>query len=162
MQKDRLSAEQSRKLHAWLPGHVVVRDHSWGPSSTLVLEVDHAGTRYLVKAGGAKDHHIERELRAYHEWVTPWSKRGRAPSLVYGNVSARILVTTLLPGILVKDSQYEVEPSIYEQTGRLLAQLHNQTPVLDDTYEARENARACICYQAHIVLLVSLRTCCGK
>ncbi len=60
-----LSARQRALLDQWLPGASVEKEHSWGLVETTVLELTHAGSRFIVKAGGHDDHHIERELDAH-------------------------------------------------------------------------------------------------
>lgn len=39
-----------------------LRNHSWGLVSTTVLEIAHAGSRFIVKAGGRDDQNIQRGL----------------------------------------------------------------------------------------------------
>ncbi|MEU4693796.1 aminoglycoside phosphotransferase family protein [Actinoplanes sp. NPDC023714] len=135
-----LSAAQQELLNRWLPGATVERDHSWGVVQTTVLEVTCGGSRFIVKAGGPRDHHIEREIRAHRNWLTPWTSRGRAPSLVHGDTGAKLLVTTYLPGRLLLDSDHLTDPDAFAQAGALLAMLHDQATGVDD-YEARENAK---------------------
>jgi hypothetical protein len=55
-----LSPRQQALLNQWLPGASVARDHSWRLVETTFLEMTRAGSRFIVKAGGADDHHIER------------------------------------------------------------------------------------------------------
>lgn len=86
----------------------------------------HAASRFIVKAGGDNDHHIERELHAHLNWLGPWSGRGRAPILEHGNVEAKLLVTRYLPGELVLGSEYADVSSTYQQAGELLALFHAQ------------------------------------
>jgi hypothetical protein len=45
-------------LGPWLPGASVERDHGWGPVEMTVLEITHAGSGFIVKAGGKSDGHI--------------------------------------------------------------------------------------------------------
>ena len=101
-----LSPHQRALLNQWLSGASVERDHSWGLVETTVLEMTHAGSRFIVKAGGDNDHHIERELHAHLNWLGPWSRSGRAPILEHGNAEAKLLVTRYLPGELVLGSEY--------------------------------------------------------
>ncbi len=136
-----LSAHQRALLGTWLPGARVVRDHSWGLVERTVLEVEHHGERYVVKAGGPADHHMLRELRAHREWLTPWTSRGRAPALVHHDEEALLLVTRYLPGELVEGTDAADDPEVYRQAGRLLALLHDQDGVDDPEYEARENRK---------------------
>ena len=107
-----------------------------------VLEMTHAGSRFIVKAGGDADHHIERELHAHLHWLGPWSGRGRAPTLEHGDAEAKLLVTRYLPGELVLGSQHADAPYIYRQAGELLAMLHAQSVVTDDDYERRKNDKS--------------------
>jgi aminoglycoside phosphotransferase (APT) family kinase protein len=63
-------------LNQWLPGLTVEKDHSWGLAQTTVLEVTHAGARFIVKAGGVDDHRIaaatvQRLRNAISAWPTP-------------------------------------------------------------------------------------------
>ncbi|MCW2639010.1 MAG: aminoglycoside phosphotransferase, partial [Dactylosporangium sp.] len=80
-------------LAEWLPGFRVVRDHSWGLVENTVLEVEFGSERYIVKADGESNHHIARELDAHEKWLAPWVATGRAPRLVAGDRTAKILVT---------------------------------------------------------------------
>ncbi|WP_426512680.1 phosphotransferase family protein [Dactylosporangium sp. McL0621] len=136
-----LSAPQRALVERWLPGAAVERDHSWGLVETTVLEMRHGGMRYILKAGGPGDQHIERELQAHRHWLGPWTSRGRAPELVHGSVDAKVLVTRYLEGELVLGTGHAGEPDVYRQAGELLALLHAQGAVADDDYERRENAK---------------------
>ncbi|HEY2792022.1 MAG TPA: phosphotransferase [Micromonosporaceae bacterium] len=139
---DSLSPSQRSLLERWLPGATVVRDHSWGLVATTVLEVSRDGSRFIVKAGGADDHHIERELHAHRHWLEPWTRIGRAPLLEYGDGDAKLIVTRYLPGRLVLDSDHASDPAVYRQAGELLALFHGQTEIADDDYEANENRKS--------------------
>ena len=140
--RDLPSAAQQRLLDAWLPGAEVVHDHSWGLTERAVLEVTQAGQRYIVKAGGSGDHHMDREIHAHRTWLNPWTSRGRAPRLVHADVGEHLLVTAHLPGRLVLDSEHVDDPETYRQAGELLALLHDQGVAVEDPdHEARENRR---------------------
>lgn len=137
-----LSRQQRALLDQWLPGASVERDHGWGLVDTTVLEMRHNGSRFIVKAGGDSNHHIERELHAHLNWLDPWTSRGRAPTLESGDAAAKLLVTRYLPGELVLGTEYAQVPSVYRQAGELLAEFHAQTLVRDDDYERRENEKS--------------------
>lgn len=137
-----LSPRQRALLAEWLPGATIERDHSWGQVQTTVLEMTHGGSRFIVKAGGDNDHHIERELRAHWNWLQPWTSIGRAPALEHGDALARLLVTRYLPGRLVLGSADAGAPATYRQAGRLLALLHAQTAITSNDYERRENHKS--------------------
>ncbi|MFF5179368.1 phosphotransferase [Micromonospora sp. NPDC000316] len=139
---DNLSPQQRALVDTWLPGATVEKDHSWGLVATTVLEMTHAGSRFVVKAGGDDDHHIQRELHAHRHWLRPWTDRGRAPALVRGSAEAKLLLTRYLPGELVLGSAYADDPGIYRQAGELLALLHAQTAVRGDNYEKSENEKS--------------------
>lgn len=136
-----LSEPQRLLLAGWLPRAVVVRDHSWGLVARTVLEVEHDGATYVVKAGGPDDHHMRRELRAHREWLAPWTTLGRAPALLHGDDEALLVVTRYLPGHLVEGVREAEEPDVFRQAGTLLALLHGQLAVPDADYEARENRK---------------------
>lgn len=137
-----LSLLQRELLAEWLPGARIERDHSWGQVQTTVLEVTHGGSRFIVKAGGDSDHHIQRELRAHGNWLQPWTSIGRAPALAHGSAPARLLVTRYLPGRLVLGSGHAAAPATYRQAGRLLALLHAQKGMTSNDYEGRENRKS--------------------
>jgi thiamine kinase-like enzyme len=137
-----LSPDQRRLLNEWLPGAVVEKDHSWGLVGRTVLELTHGGARLIVKAGGENDHHIAREVHAHLNWLEPWTSSGRAALLTHFETDAKLLVARYLPGHLVLESEQANDPEIYHQAGRLLAMLHGQLPVMDDTYEARANGKS--------------------
>ncbi|WP_328473141.1 aminoglycoside phosphotransferase family protein [Actinoplanes sp. NBC_00393] len=138
----KLSEEQRRLLDEWIPGAAVEQDHSWGVVETTVLEMARAGSRFIVKAGGAADHHIEREIRAHLHWLEPWTSLGRAPLLLHHDSRAKLIVTTYLPGELVLDAEQVGDPGAYRQAGELLALLHAHTSQADDDYERRENQKS--------------------
>lgn len=139
---DKLSPQQRRLVSHWLPGAVVEIDHSWGLVETAVLQLTQAGSRLIVKAGGESDHHIEREIHAYLNWLAPWTSTGRAPALRHFDADAKVLVTSYLPGRLVLGTDQADDPDTYRQAGQLLALLHAQTAVTDDDYETRENRKS--------------------
>jgi hypothetical protein len=68
---DRLSPRQRELLAQVVPDARVVADMGWGLVETFVLEVDSGIGKVVVKAGGASDGHIARELRAHQEWLEP-------------------------------------------------------------------------------------------
>jgi hypothetical protein len=138
----KLSPQQRALLDQWLPGASVARDLSWGLVETTVLEMTHAGSRFIVKAGGGDDYHIRREIHAHLNWLFPWTSRGRAPALAHSNAAAKLLVTSYLPGELVLGSEHASAPATYWQAGTLLALFHAQAAVTDDDYERCENEKS--------------------
>jgi hypothetical protein len=137
-----LSARQRALLDQWLPGANIERDHAWGLVETTVLEMTHGGSRFIVKAGGTRDHHIEREIHAHRNWLLPWTIRGRAPALEHGDPEAKLLVTRYLPGELVLGTEHADAPATYLQAGQLLAPFHAQVAITDEGYEQRENEKS--------------------
>ncbi|MGH3446141.1 MAG: phosphotransferase [Nocardioidaceae bacterium] len=137
-----LSEKQQALVDTWLPGATVVQSHGWGLVQTSVFELRYAGERLIVKAGGASDGHIAREIHAHHSWLEPWTRAGRAPILEFADEEAKILVTRYLPGDLVLGTTSADEPSTYHQAGELLAQLHAEASVTDAGYEEHENEKA--------------------
>lgn len=137
-----LSGAQRALLASWLPGAEVMRDLSWGQVETTVLEVRCGDSRLVVKAGGASDGHIRRELQAHRTWLQPWVTAGRAPTLVHGDVDAKVLVTRYLPGDLVEGRPEQDDQETFRQAGQLLAVLHGQAGIEDAEYETAENAKA--------------------
>jgi Phosphotransferase enzyme family len=140
--RDSLSARQRELLDEWLPGARIERRLSWGLVQTTVLEVTRAGERYIVKAGGEQDHHIEREIDAHRLWLHPWTSIGRAPALEFGDPDVKLLVTRYQPGELVLGSHSAGDPGTYQQAGELLALLHDQGVVTRDDYERQANEKS--------------------
>lgn len=136
-----IDRRQRQLLDEWFPDAVVERDHSWGLTGTVVLQVRSDGGRYIVKAAPPGDSHLSRELRAHAEWLSPWITLGRAPRLVHANAAAAILATEFLPGHLVLGSQVADDAEAYRQAGELLRLLHQQQHVVDHEHESRANTR---------------------
>jgi thiamine kinase-like enzyme len=120
----------------------VVADLSWGLIDTVVLHVREGGRDLIVKAGGSANGHIAREIAAHREWVGCLAEIGRAPTLLYADETANILVTSYLDGQLVLDHETEGQANTYVQAGELLARFHAQASRADKDYERVANARA--------------------
>ncbi|MFY0408803.1 phosphotransferase [Solicola sp. PLA-1-18] len=136
-----LTSRQRELLDGWLPGLRVVRDHGWGLVESVVAEVEADGRRYVVKADGASNHHVPRELDAHERWLAPWVSRGRAPRLVAGDRDAKILVTDFLPGELVLGSPAQRRLDTFRQAGDLLSMLHAQPGHVDAQHEREEDLK---------------------
>lgn len=137
-----LRPEQQALLDAWVPTARVVADHSWGLVDTVVLELDSELGRLIVKAGGPADAHIARELRAHRDWLAPWVNTGQAPQLLFGEATAKVLVTRYLPGRLVEGSAAQDDPATFHQAGELLARFHAQASKYDPQWNDRFRDRA--------------------
>ena len=137
-----LTARQQSLLSKWLPGASLENDYSWGLVESTVLKVKHAGSCFIVKAGGDGNHHIARELEAHLRWLGPWTSKGRAPALEYADAQAKLLVTRYLPGQLVLGSGHDDDLGTYRQAGELLAVFHAQEAITDCGYEVAANDRA--------------------
>lgn len=137
-----LPADQQALLDAWLPGATVVADHSWSLGLRHVLELEHDGERYALKAGGPDDGHMAREINAHVRWLAPWTSRGLAPRRVESDREHRMLLTGWLPGVLVEGSPAASDPDTFRQAGVLLRLLHDQTTVVDHDYERREATKS--------------------
>lgn len=119
----------------------VLVDHSWGDTSTKVLEVEADGQRSIVKTFGPENHHFERELLAHREFLDPLRGREAVPDLVHVDEDARLLVTAYLPGTLVEKDDAEWDPDAYRQAGQLLALLHGQASRSSNDYVGKMLAK---------------------
>lgn len=137
-----LASRQRELIEAWLSGIEVEADMSWGLVDTTVLRARVGEQIVVIKAGGASDHHIGREIRAHREWTEPWVQRGRAARMLHADVDAKILVTEYLPGTLVQGTAAAAEMDTYVQAGELLRACHAQAAIEDPDYEPRINAKA--------------------
>lgn len=125
----RLDDLQDALVRTWLPGLRLRSDMSWGPAGTAVLDVDSAVGRVVIKAGGASNHHIDREIEAFHGFTAPLTRNGTASRLLHHNRDAKLLVIAYLDGSLVQGSAAEFSPDTYVQAGRLASALHRQRSV---------------------------------
>lgn len=137
-----LTDRQAALVWAWLPNATLTRDLSWGQVDTVVLQLASGGASYIVKAAGATDHHIGREITAHETATGPLVAIGRAARLVAADRDASILVTAYLDGDLVEGSPAEHDPETYLQAGRLLRTFHAQMGRVDDSAEERATMKA--------------------
>ncbi|MDH2413633.1 phosphotransferase [Nocardioides sp. CER19] len=147
---DQLTPHQRDLLGSWLPGAVVVGDHSWGLVGTTVLELRTPdGASYVAKAGDDADHQLAREINAHRRWLQPLTSLGRAPELVEADEAAKLLVTRWLPGRLVEGTGAEAAVETYRQAGELLALLHGQSALADEgEFESRQKQETLAWLQA--------------
>lgn len=136
-----LSSRQLDLLDQWLPGAELLADHSWGLVATTVLELTGPTGHVIVKAGGADDHHIAREICAHRQWMAPWTASGHAPRLLAADESAKLLMTRYLPGGLVEGDPVQDDPDTYRQAGTLLARFHSQHAETVDGWNEKLAAR---------------------
>ncbi|MGN5237173.1 phosphotransferase [Rhodococcus sp. SJ-3] len=139
---DRLTQSQQATLRGRLPQFDVVADMSWNLVETTVLRIATPEGRFVVKAGGAADHHIAREIRAHETWTGQWVATGHAVRMVHSDRDAKLVVTEFLPGRLVQDDAAMSSLDTYAQAGRILAAFHAQESVEDDGYERRANDKS--------------------
>lgn len=137
-----LSLAQRHLLSSWLPDLEIEEDMSWGLVDTTVLRAHTAAGQVVIKAAGPNNHHIAREIRAHFQWTEPWVQRGCAARLLHADEAANLLVTTYLPGRLVRDDPSAALMDTYVQAGELLRDFHCQFSEQDAEYEARKNAQS--------------------
>ena len=128
----RLSAAQRALLEEWIPGAVILADHSWGQIESHVLEVEHDDERLVVKAGGLTNHHIGRELDAHDGWTDIWSQAGLATRIRHADRDDRIFVADWMPGHLIDRMPAAVDPSVHRRAGELLRSFHDQASRVGD------------------------------
>ena len=128
-------------VHRWLPGALVVRDLGWGLVETTVLQVDAAGVRYIVKAGGEGTVTSRGRSTPIGTGWTRGPARASAPVLVHADVDAKVLVTRYLAGELVENSASAASPDDLSSGGRAAARFHGQLAVEERDYEERENQK---------------------
>lgn len=124
-----LNPRQGDLLTVWLGEWSVVADLSWPLQDTRVLRVRSAHGDHIVKAardGLPVSHHFTREIDA-HVGVLAQQTRSRrdlpVPVLEHHDRSLGLIVTRFVPGELVLGTGAETDPHVYEQAGRILAQL---------------------------------------
>lgn len=139
---DRLNAAQQAWAYARLDEPELVQDMSWNLMESIVLHVSDAEGEFVVKAGDADNHHIDRELSAHPEFTHTLVESGRAARLRDGDPSLRMMILDYLPGQLVEGTDAERLPDSYAQAGSLLRELHRQDSREDAQYWPRAIARA--------------------
>lgn len=132
----RLSAAQQDRLRQWLPGARLRADMSWQQLDTTVLDVDTEMGRVVVKAAGPDNHHIGREITAYQGFTECLSRTGHAPTLLFDDLEANLVVLRHVPGWLVQGSDAEFAEDTYRQAGRLARTLHDQAARTDPDWDA--------------------------
>jgi hypothetical protein len=137
-----IDPRQRALLETWLPSIEVEADMSWNLVATTVLRARAGDRLVVVKAGGATDHHIGREILAHREWTAPWTRIGRAARLLHADAGAKLLVTEYLPGTLIRDTAVAANLDTYVQAGELLRAFHDQAAVEAPDYERRMNEKA--------------------
>lgn len=140
--QNRLSLKQAERVETWLPGVRLVNDCSWNLTDTVVLEVEHKKHRYIVKAGGASNHHIRREIAAHASATAVLVRRSRAPKLIHSDATANVLLAEYLEGCLVEGRESEYAIGTYVQAGALLRAFHEQAGTCDVEYESAATAKA--------------------
>ncbi|MET3165073.1 UNVERIFIED_ORG: tRNA A-37 threonylcarbamoyl transferase component Bud32 [Arthrobacter sp. UYEF10] len=140
--RNRLSMRQAELVEIWLPGVRLLNDLSWNLTDTAVLEVEHEQRRYIIKAAGASNHHIRREMHAHQSSTSVLARWNRAPKLIHSDGSLNILITEYLDGCLVEGTEAEYATDTYIQTGQLLRAFHEQNGHTDPDYELAATAKA--------------------
>ncbi|WP_217183572.1 phosphotransferase [Streptomyces sp. AC495_CC817] len=136
-----LAPAQARLVARWLGAPVLVDDLSWGIVDSTVLHVRAGDRAYIVKAGGERNHHLDREIDAHDGYTAVLVERGLVGALRHADRGERVLVIDRLPGDLVSGTAAEIDADLHRQAGRALAVLHAGPGRVDETYEQRVTAR---------------------
>jgi hypothetical protein len=115
---------------------------SWKSSDTVVLDVDSAHGRVVIKAAGPDNHHIGRELTAYQGFTGVLARTGRAARLLCQDRTANLLVIRYLEGALVEGSDVEFAADTHRQAGSLARAFHGQAEHTDPDWEAAAVAKS--------------------
>lgn len=138
----RLRDEQAELVAQWVGSPMLVRELSWGIVDTVVLHVRSDADEFIVKAAGADNHHIGREITAHESYAAPLTLPGRASRMLHADRDANLLVLGYLEGELAEGSGVEHSDDVHGQAGELLRLFHAQTERLDDEYEHRVTAKS--------------------
>lgn len=137
-----LSEAQARFVEQSIGSSTLIEDLSWGLVDTRVLHVHSGGEEFIVKAAGADNHHIHREITAHEGWTAPLLRDDRAGRLVAASAPLSVLVLEYHPGHLVEGAPEEFTADVHEQAGQTLRLLHEQRSRTDDDYEDRATRKA--------------------
>ncbi len=139
---DRLTPGQRAWVSARMPDAELVSDMSWDLVESIVLHVRTAAEDVVVKAGGASNHHIGREISAHPSYTQDLVSTGHAARMRDADAEHRIMILDHLPGGLIEGTRDELAPETHRQAGALLRRLHRQGAHEDSEHEARTTARA--------------------
>lgn len=139
---DRLHAAQQAWVYARFDEPELVRDMSWNLVESIVLHVRSVGGDFVVKAGDAENHHIDRELAAHPEYTRTLVESGHVARLDDADPALRVMILDYLPGRLLEGTDAERSPNTYAQAGALLREFHGQDSRKDAEYWPRTIARA--------------------
>lgn len=109
---------------------------------TVVLDVDSGRGRIVVKAAGAGNRHIGREITAYEGFTTVLERTGRASLLLHHDRDANIFAIRYLEGSLVEGSDAEFVADTYHQAGILLRAFHDQAQRIDPDWDSAAVAKS--------------------
>jgi len=115
---------------------------SWDLFESIVLHIRTDDGDVVVKAGGAANHHIDREIAAHPGYTDSLSDTGVAAKLIDSDSVLRIMLLEYLPGVLVEGTEAEYLPETYARAGALLRRLHSSASRQDADHERRATARA--------------------
>ena len=137
-----LGERQAAAVEEWLGTPALLADFSWGQTDTKVLHGAGRESAVIVKAGGAANHHIRREIAAHAAYTGPLVDAGRAGRMLFSDRTLNVLVLEYLSGELVEGSAWELAADVHFQAGQVLKLLHDQEGRADAEYEARATSKA--------------------
>ncbi|MEH3128730.1 MAG: phosphotransferase [Mycolicibacterium neoaurum] len=138
----RLSRRQTELVEYRLSEPRMIADMSWDQRGTAVLDVECAQGRFVIKAAGTADHHIDREITAYRTVTGALSRTGHAPRLRYRDSAEKLIIVDHLAGELVQGSTAEFAADTYHHAGQLLRVLHGAGQRVDPDWERAEVAKS--------------------
>ncbi|ANW67806.1 aminoglycoside phosphotransferase [Mycobacterium sp. djl-10] len=115
---------------------------SWDLVDTAVLDLDSGRGRIVVKAAGAGNRHIGREITAYEGFTTVLERTRRASQLLHHDRDANILAIRFLKGSLVEGSDAEFAADTHYQAGILLRAFHDQAQRIDPDWDSAAVAKS--------------------
>ncbi|MFD0855428.1 aminoglycoside phosphotransferase family protein [Actinomadura adrarensis] len=137
-------------LHRWLTSHLpditAATDSSWPRTHSRVWRLESSTTTAYVKISPSAQSH-SRETNAYRHAAAALGS-DQVPQLIATNPALRTILTTALPGSVVRDLPLsaKVEARVYELAGRLLRRWHDHPQPVPP--QARENLTANLADQA--------------
>lgn len=159
------SATLPPALRQWvthrLAGLNTVTDVSWPRHNSLVWRVT-SGTQEVYVKISPTEHDFTREVHAYHRAARALGP-AEAPRLLAADPELRAIMTSPLPGLIVKDLNLpaEQELRVHELAGHLLRRWHAQNPseasepvrdeAIASVVEQADKAAASLEHTAHIL-----------
>lgn len=105
--------------------HVTLReDLSWGLTDTRVLHAESGGRGIVIKAAGAANRHIGREITGRQHAPRALVDHGVIGSMLAARRDLNVVAVEHVGGVLAEGTAAECDPAVHRRAGELLSAIH--------------------------------------